>query len=114
MTTIPMHIRAVDWALIKGFYISVNDYCCEPDEWDVQQSNDRDEILDAINGTEIPNVYIYEKLNQSNDDRDPAYRHITTFSVIDEGNPSETINDYTCGPNSNEFDKWFSEACGEY
>jgi hypothetical protein len=118
-----IHIRAVDWALDKGYVISVQDYCCEADEWDCEYSRDRAKILEAIDGTELPNVYILEpfiehktrisgdktkKIIQSN------YRHITTFSVIDEGTPSETINDFSCGPNSGEFDQWISDAWKDY
>lgn len=110
-----MHIRAIDWALAKGYCMSVTDVSCEvfcddpdDDEWDVKHSTDRMDIIEAAEGTDIANVHIFERA-------DDATR-IVCFSVIDEGEPSESINDYTCSKNplNKEFDSWFSEACNDY
>ena len=110
-----MHIRAIDWALSKGYLMSVTDLCCsvfnddpDDDEWDVEFSDDRAEIIAATEATDVPNVYIFESKTVNS--------HICTFSVIDEGQPDETINDYTVSddPRAQEFDQWFSDACSDY
>lgn len=82
------HIKAIDWAITKGAYISVRDY--SEDDYDLQMSNDRAAILAAIDATELPNVEIHMR-----DGTSIEYRYLLTFSVIDEGIPDETINDYT-------------------
>lgn len=106
----PIHIQAVDWALSKGYVMSVTDYCCsvfnddpDDDEWDIQYSSDRAEILSAIDGTDLPNVYVFG-IKFVGAER----KHITTFSVIDEGIPEESINDYTIPrEGGSEFDDWY-------
>ena len=89
------HERAIDWALGRKAKISVRDYAADDDEdgnpeYDVFLSSNRKEIIDGINGTDIPNVEIY--LQPSKED---IYRYLLTFSVIDEGIPDETICDWT-------------------
>ena len=110
----PMHHRAIDWAIDKGYVLSVQDYECNPDprmtdEWDVQYTRNRADIIAACDATELPNVTIYQTFG-------PGHKRITTFSVIDEGIPSEAINDYTCSddPLSIEFDEWFGSASDDY
>lgn len=100
---ISMHERAIDWAIAQGYYLSVTDISCEPDEWDVWLSQDRKEVIDACEATELPNVSIYRKRPSG------KYARIAVFSVIDEGTPEETINDYSA-KQGGEFDTWF-EGC---
>ena len=111
----PMHHRAIDWAIEKGYFLSVTDLSCdvfmddpEDDEWDIKHSQDRQALIDAAEGTDIANVHIFERADDS--------ARITVFSVIDEGIPGETINDYTISddPLSVEFDQWFGSACDDY
>ena len=111
---IPMHHRAIDWAIDKGYVLSVQDYECNPDprmtdEWDVQYTRSRADIIAACDGTELPNVTIYQSVG-------PGHKRITTFSVIDEGIPGDAINDYTVSddPLSLEFDLWFGRAYDDY
>ena len=110
----PIHERAVEWALGLGYFISVTDISCDvfsedpaDDEWDIKHSTDKAEIMAAIEGTDLPNVYIFTEAD------DKTYQF--AFSVIDEGVPLETINDYTMSnrPVSMAFDKWFSDVCDE-
>lgn len=93
-----IHLKAIDWALAKGYRLSVTDYCIDlegPDDFDLYRSSDRDAIIEAIEATELPNVHII----------DPKYNHtLAIFSVIDEGIPEETINDYS--PAQGEFNDW--------
>lgn len=113
MTTIPMHTRAIDWALSKGWLISVTDLCCDDDEWDLEYSSDRDACHDAASATDIPNVHLFTAERE----------HIMTFSVIDEGVPDETINDYTIARDDapewkkkacDEWDQWWNKAVDDY
>lgn len=93
-----IHLKAIDWALAKGYRLSVTDYCIDlegPDDFDLYLSSDRDAIIEAIEATEMPNVHI-----NSHDGS------IAIFSVIDEGIPEETINDYS--PAQGEFNDWFN------
>lgn len=110
----PIHERAVEWAIERGYYLSVTDLCCsifnddpDDDEWDVKHSQDKAAIMDAIDATDIPNVHIFLSA-------DDASRQIV-FSVINEGVPDETINDYTLGskPAAQAFDQWFNKTCDE-
>jgi hypothetical protein len=118
-TTTPMHERAIDWALAKSCSMSVRDYSC--DDYDCKFSTDRAEILDHAMGTDLPNVEIFAP-RQINFDTEakPSRRkweYVCTFSIIDEGVPEETINDYTVSsdnPLAQEFDAWFSGACNDY
>jgi hypothetical protein len=109
--TIPMHIHAIDWALDKGYVMSVTDLCADDGEWDVKYSADRAALIEACQATDIPNVHIFEHVPTS---EGWGWRRITTFSVIDEGVPAETINDYTIGEFAEEFDAWFGEICSQY
>ena len=97
MTT-SIHIKAIDWALAQGYSISVSDYC--EDEYDVLLCRDRVEILGAVEGTELPNVFIHKPSVKS----PGKWVRVAVFSVIDEGIPDETINDYVAQPDG-EFDK---------
>ncbi len=92
-----IHLKAIDWALGKGYCLSVCDVSSPIGEWDIEKSTDRAEIIEAIEATELPNVHIV----------DPKYNHaLAVFSVIDEGIPEETINDYA--PATGEFNDWFN------
>jgi len=89
------HERALDWALGKDARISVRDYQGDEDadgnpEYDCFLSTDRKEIIEAIEGTEMPNVEIYLQ-----PDAKSPFAYLLTFSVIDEGIPDETICDWT-------------------
>jgi hypothetical protein len=99
MTT-SIHIKAIDWALTKGYLLSVRDY--SEDEYDIELSQDRQAIIDACEATELPNVEIIDAWPV-------GHKRIAVFSVIDEGIPDETINDYIAEPGG-EFDKFFNEA----
>jgi hypothetical protein len=99
---IPMHERAIDWAIAQGYYLSVRDYYEE--EFDVRHSQDRKEVIDACEATELPNVYIGRRQNRL-DPNDIFYDSVAVFSVIDEGIPDETICDYV--PATGEFNDWF-------
>ncbi len=100
MTSI--HIRAIDWALARGYVLSVRDYSEDYSEetCDVWRSDNRKEIIEATEATEMPNVHILEPVGNK-------YRRIAIFSVIDEGIPEETINDYIAKPGG-EFDAWWN------
>jgi hypothetical protein len=120
-TTTPMHERAIDWALAKGYSMSVRDYSC--DDYDCKFSTDRAEILDHAMGTDLPNVEIFaptEHIKGCSPDGiidRRTWKYVCTFSIIDEGVPEETINDYTVSsdnPLAQEFDAWFSGACNDY
>ena len=114
-TTAPMHERAIDWALGKGYSMSVRDYSC--DEYDCEFSQDRAEILEHAMGTDLPNVEIFSpKTDKDADEKRRLWNYVCTFSIIDEGEPSETINDYTCSSNplAVEFDEWVGSACNDY
>lgn len=100
-----IHIRAIDWALGEGYFISVRDY--SETEFDIKRSQDRAAIIEAVEATELPNVYISVFIPI----RLPAWRRIAVFSVIDEGEPLETINDYIAR-SGGVFDKWFNTAQG--
>lgn len=102
-----IHKKAVMWALCKNYVISVTDYSAEADEWDIEDSRNYHEILAAIEATELPNVYIYDVTTML-DGTEAARKRIVAFSVIDEGQPDETINDYTAKPGG-PFDTWMEE-----
>jgi len=102
MTT-AIHIQAIDWAIAQGYYLSVRDY--SEDEFDLEDSQDRDAIIEACEATELPNVHI-EKRGMY------AKRRIAIFSVVDEGIPHETINDFIAKPGG-EFDTWWNEKVDE-
>ena len=101
----PIHVDAIDWALSQGYLLSVRDY--SEDEYDVKLSADRAEILDIVQNIELPNVFIHQRM-QNEETGKPSYRRVAVFSVIDEGFPAETINDYVCKAGS-EFDNWWHE-----
>jgi hypothetical protein len=90
------HEVAIDWALARGYNISVKDRC-QDNEWDVVHSHDRQEILDACEATDVPNVYIFNPMWNPEPGimHGICHKYLLTFSVIDEGIPAETINDYT-------------------
>jgi hypothetical protein len=109
---ISIHIHAIRWALAQGYVMSVTDLCADDDEWDCEYSADEAEITACCSATDIPNAYIFEKVDCADgrgagdkDSEGNCYRHISTFSVIDEGVPEETINDYTIGAGADEFDQ---------
>jgi hypothetical protein len=108
MTT-SIHIKAIDWALAQGYFLSVRDYSEE--EFDLKLSQDRAEIIDACEATEMPNVYIteIEYFEHLVPKAIKNRRRIAVFSVIDEGIPDETINDYIAKPGG-EFDTFFNQA----
>ena len=83
----PAHIKAIDWALSQGYVMSVTDLQADDGEWDLERSSDREAIIEACRATDIPNVYIFRTKPE------PGY--LLTFSVIDEGVPDETVNDWT-------------------
>lgn len=99
-----IHIKAIDWAIAQGYTLSVTDVSADRGEWDVWRSHDRKAVIEACEATELPNVYI-EKLDP---DRN-KYIRVAVFSVIDEGIPEETINDYI-SPDGGEFDRWMESA----
>ncbi len=103
-----IHIKAIDWALALDYFISVRDV--SEDAFDIKWSQDRAAIIDAIEGTELPNVFITDKSDPESTQTDTGqtrnkYRRVAVFSVIDEGEPDETINDYIDRPGG-EFDQW--------
>ena len=102
-----MHIKAIDWAISKGYFISVTDMCADVDEWDVKHSQDRKELIDACEATEIPNVWIHKYVEwvDHNKASRKGYKRVAIFSVIDDGIPDETICDYT--PAEGEFNDWW-------
>jgi len=102
-----IHITAIDWAIGQGYFIGVQDYSSELDEWDVRFSRDKAAIIEAIEATELPNVVIFKKVISAVHAGE-AYKRLATFSVIDEGHPDETINDYQAKMGG-EFDTWFEE-----
>jgi hypothetical protein len=89
------HEVAVDWALARGYNISVGDY--NEIELDLEHSEDRDEIIKAILATDMPNAYIY----------DYRHKYLFTFSVVAENSPGETISDYTIPATP---DEWLCSA----
>jgi hypothetical protein len=99
------HIKAIDWALAQGFNMSVTDLCCDEGEWDLEHSTDRAKLIDACQATDIPNVYIYKL-----EGMDQLY--LLTFSVIDEGIPDETINDWTIPRDDSQL--WRIEAARNF
>jgi hypothetical protein len=96
------HHKAIDWALAQGYDMSVTDLYADDDEWDVEHSTKRQEIIEACEATDVPNVYIYRW--------DGAY--LLTFSVIDEGVPDETVNDWTVP--RDDADPWRIEAAKDF
>jgi hypothetical protein len=108
MTT-SIHIKAIDWALAKGYFLSVRDY--SEDEYDIKLSQDRQAIIDACEATDLPNVHIteIEYFEHLVPKAIKNRRRIAVFSVIDEGIPDETINDYIA-ENGGEFDTFMNEA----
>lgn len=104
-TVMPIHIKAIDWALAQGYVICVGDY--SETDWDISFSSDRAAIIAAVEATELPNVTIYNKR------RSGKHHRIAVFSVIDEGWPSQTINDYVAKP-FGEFEHWFDAAMQSY
>lgn len=86
------HIRGIDWALAQGYNMSVTDRCADEGEYDLVHSTDRAAIIEACQATDIPNVEIWRPLVV---DGHTKHEYLLTFSVIDEGIPDETVNDWT-------------------
>lgn len=95
------HEIAIEWALSKGYCMSVCDYSSDVDEWDCEYSTDKAEIMECCRATELPNVSIFRG-------RD----YLLTFSVIDDGIPAESINDYTVP--RDDAEQWRIDAYKEF
>ena len=102
MTT-SAHIKAIDWALAQGYALSVRD--CSEEDYDLTLSQDRAAVIEACTDTELPSVEIHMPSAPVEGDENTVTRrrwaYLLTFSVIDEGIPDETINDYTIPAETN-------------
>ena len=87
------HIAAIEWAIAKGYVLSVGDY--SEDEYDLEYSANRAAILEAVQATDLPNVAIFRPNQTDTSAEAHGWDYLLTFSVIDDGIPEETVADWT-------------------
>lgn len=84
------HLHLIKYSLAKNLTISVWD----GEEWQVKNSTSYKDIKDAIDSVEESQLRIKEN-----------GKEIGWALIIDQGQPDETVSDYTCTPFMEEWDK---------
>tara|TARA_R110000764_G_scaffold161450_1_gene248714 strand:- start:685 stop:972 length:288 start_codon:yes stop_codon:yes gene_type:complete len=84
------HLHLIKYSLAKNLTISVWD----GEEWQVKNSTSYKDIKDAVDSVEESELRIKEN-----------GKEIGWALIIDQGQPDETVSDYTCTPFMKEWDK---------